>query len=171
MRLSIKAALPVALLTCTIWVLGCGGSGKSPSTGASASQVAARTPTKAAFVSQADAICERLKLAIVKGEEAIGGYTEPDRARISVVYASSEEKASNELSRISPPGGDERAWQRIVGLRRDLVGWHHKLTKYASRGEHERLEKTYTAYKVAQKKMLEGFQKSGFNFKLCASMG
>jgi hypothetical protein len=167
-----KAAAMVALLTCTISMLGCGGSDKTPSRRTDASQAAVRTPTtKAAFVSQADAICERLKLSIVKGEEVIGGYTEPDRARISVLYASSEEKASNELSRITPPGGDVRAWQRIVGLRRDLVGWHHKLTKYASRGEHERLEKTYTAYKVAQKKMLEGFQKSGFDFKLCASIG
>jgi hypothetical protein len=163
MRLSVKAALPAVLLAGTIWALGCG-SDRSQATAA-----AVRTP--AAFVARADAICKRIKTTIVRGEEIINGFTDPDRAKISILYAKAEGRGADELSQLRPPGGNEREWQRIAGRRRGLIAWHRKLTKFALRGEHERLEKTYADYKVAQKKMLEGFEKSGFDFKVCSVEG
>jgi hypothetical protein len=162
MRLSLKAALSMTLLAAAVSAVGCGGSGRAPK----------RTPaTRAAFVTDADAICTRIKTTIIKGEEAIKGYKDPERARISILYAKAEGRGADELSQLHPPGGNEREWLRVVGLRRGLVSWHHKLTKLASDGEHAELEKTYTAYKVAQKKMIEGFEKSGYGFKVCASEG
>lgn len=126
-----------------------------------------------ALATKGDAICERLREAInAADEQADEGNGLPNRAKLSVLYAAAEERASNQLAALEPEGvSAEREWQQVVALRRGLIPYHHLMTKYASLGDLDKLEATYTAYKAAQWQMRLGFKHSRFGFKICWDIG
>lgn len=162
-RASLLSAIALSLLS----IPGCGGDSST----AAPSTTSTSQKGQAAFVAKADAVCERLRLALNAADRNAGGYTEAGRARLSVMFAAGEEKAAAQLAKLEPPASAAQKWQQLIAYRRALVGYHHKLTKYASLHETSRLESTYEAYKVAQRRMLDAFQRSKLGFKVCSSIG
>jgi hypothetical protein len=124
-----------------------------------------------ALAAKGDAICERLKYALNAADGQAGWATLTSRAKLSVLFAAAEERASKQLAALKPQAALEPEWQRTVALRRALVPYHHRLAKYASRGEADKVEAVYTAYKAAQWRMQLAFKHSRFGFKICWDIG
>lgn len=118
-----------------------------------------------------DAICTNLRKAINAADAAAPWSTLANRAKLSVLYAAAEARASNELEALKPEASAEREWHQIIAKRRALIPYHHKLTKYSLSREVDKLEATYTAYKAAQWQMQLGFKNSRFGFKICWDIG
>jgi hypothetical protein len=119
-----------------------------------------------------DATCENLRRALNAADIQAGGVSVPDRAKLSALFATAEERASNQLAKLEPEERSaEREWQQVIAKRRALIPYHHRMIKYASRGEVDKLEATYNAYKVAQWQMQLAFKHSRFGFKICWDIG
>jgi hypothetical protein len=119
-----------------------------------------------------DAICENLRRALNGADIEAGGVNLRDRAKLSALFAAAEERASNQLAELKPEEPSaEGEWQQVIAKRRALIPYHRRMVKYASRGEADKLEATYKAYKVAQWKMQLGFKHSRFGFKICWDIG
>jgi hypothetical protein len=158
-RLPRCAGLPAAIVAISILPTGCAGGAEE------------RLSPKA-LAAKADVICFHLKQGINSADaHSNNGRTIPDRAKLSVLYAAAEERATNQLAKLKPEASAEREWDRAIAKRRALVPYHHRMTKYASRGEVGKLETTYSAYKVFQWQMELGFKHTRFPFKLCWDIG
>lgn len=178
---SLLAALALSALS----IVGCGGGASTAASSTAASSTAASVTTSASqtsrppgksrphgsLVTQADAICERLKLALSAADRNAGGYDEAARGRLSALFATAEEKAIGQLAQLQPPASAAQEWQRLIAYRRALLGYHHKMSKYASHGETAGMESTYAAYKVAQTQLLEATKRSKLAFKVCSRTG
>jgi hypothetical protein len=152
------AILLTAAIVSAFSIAGCGG--------ASQGRLSARE-----LAAKGDAICERLKEALNAADREAGWYSLAGRAKLSVLFAAAEERASNQLARLKPAASAESEWQQVVASRRALLPYHRLLTKYASHGEAKKLEATYKAYKVVQRRMQEDFRHSRFGFKICWDIG
>jgi|GEM_PF-5234318 len=163
-----RAALLAALALSAVLIAGCGKASPASST---ASEATGPLPSKV-LAAKGDAICERLREALNAADREAGGTTLPGRAKLSVLFAAAEERASNQLARLKPEEASaELEWQQAIAKRRALIAYHHRMTKYASHGEKGPLEATYKAYKVAQWQMQLGFKHSRFGFKICWDIG
>jgi hypothetical protein len=115
-----------ALLACLaigLVAAGCGGGGDTTSGGGSTSESGA-APTKAVFVKEADAICEKgdeelnEEVESYAEENGISTKKEPPKAQQEEVYAEvvlpNVAKQGEEIGALTPPEGDEAKVEEIV---------------------------------------------------------
>lgn len=154
-----RAALLAATAAWAVSIAGCAGSSQE------------RLSSKA-LAAKGDAICENLRRALNAADREAGGVSVPDRAKLSALFAAAEERASNQLAKLKPEESSaEREWRQAIAKRRGLIPYHRRMVAYASRGEVDKLEATYTAYKAAQWQMRLAFKHTRFGFKICWDIG
>ncbi|HWF31426.1 MAG TPA: hypothetical protein VG188_02595 [Solirubrobacteraceae bacterium] len=128
--------------------------------------------SRKALAAKADVICFHIKQGINAADaDSDNGIKTSDRAELSVLYAAAEQRGSDQMEKLKPEASAEREWHKAIAKRRALIPYHHRITKYASRGEVAPLEATYKAYKLLQWQMELGFRHTRFPFKLCGDIG
>lgn len=104
----------VALAIAVVAVVGCGGDDSSTETAAS--------PTKAAFVREADAVCRKAQEEIIKGaskvpiEDVPQARKEAEFKMVSTLLIPTLEEEVDRLRALGAPAGDEAEIERMLEL-------------------------------------------------------
>lgn len=176
------------LVTATLWLVGCGGgsssttptrsgstsssvtSSSAPGTSARPLPGAPRKPLsqpEKKFIAAADAICRRLRAALVPVTPK--GLELKELARLVPHGAQLERASLVELSRLAPPSAIARDWQRIIAYRGELADALAKVGKSAQNGNMPGVAVAFNSKQGPHRGLSETATRDGF--KYCGAAG
>jgi hypothetical protein len=166
----IRVRSSLAVILAILALSACGGSSgavQSTASIAGASQSAASSPAVAGAIVRADAICRRLNTELTAKRPKSVSVKEIES--ISPRNATLEQKAVNELAKLSAPTVIVREWRQVIAYRRSLAGALIALTGAARAGDTARIKKLGQAKASVRKKLLEVGKHIGFTS--CQELG
>ncbi len=167
-----RASWSPLLIAGTPSFAGCGGSStaasKSVSTNSPASSPApASSLSRQAFVTKADAICQRLDARIARVKAKSASLREIER--IAPPHTALEQAAASELGTLSPPAAIAREWRASVTYRRMLAEELLTLVQAAKANDSARIKALAASKLSVHKKLLAAGTHAGF--KYCSQVG
>jgi hypothetical protein len=179
MNQHLRAGRSLLLLTALLAIAGCGASSGTGSTKAGTTQLASTATTAAstqktakpaphnAFISRAEAICQRTNKQILALKSKNSGREEI--LRVVPVHAQSERVALRALRRLKSPAAIAPEWQQILAYRSALAEDLTKLVSAARANDLATLTKLVSSKAALHKKLLTVARKAGF--KSCSLVG
>jgi hypothetical protein len=160
----------LAVIVTALVLPGCGGSSKpAPSNVAIAGATTSTesSPSDSSAITRADAICERLDAELAAKPAKSVSVKEIET--ITPQNAALEQKAVNELAKLTAPKAIEREWQQVIAYRRSLASALIQLAQAAKAGDTASIKRLGQAKERVRKKLLEVGEHAGFTH--CQELG